>query len=103
MKLKQSAVLNSVVAGAAISMAEAGFLPNMQVVAILASPAAAFVGSAIVQTSVDGTTWTTAPGATAVTAGGVSIQAVTVAQFVRLNMTAFTSGSLQLTLLSDID
>ncbi len=102
MKFKQSALLASVVAGATISTTEAGFLPGMQVPVVLGSPGGAFVGSAIVQTSQNGTTWATATGAVAVTAGGVNIQNITLAQFVRLNCTAYTSGNIQATFLSDI-
>lgn len=102
MKVKQSALLASVVAGATINTREAGFLPGMQVPVVLGSPGGAFVGSAVVQTSQDGTTWATATGATAVTAGGVNIQVITLAQFVRLNCTAYTSGNIQATFLSDI-
>ena len=103
MKIKQSAVLSSVVAGATINTTESGFLPGMQVAAIIGSPGGAFVGSAQLQTSQDGTTWTNATGSSAVTSGGLNIQTITLAQFIRLNMTAFTSGNLQATLLGDID
>jgi hypothetical protein len=103
MKIKKSTVLSSVAASTAIATAEAGFLPGMEVAALIAAPTnTPFVGSCVVQTSADGTTWATAPGATAVTSAGVNIQSVVLAQFVRLNCTAFTSGSVQLTLLSDI-
>lgn len=103
MKVKQSAVLASVVAGAAINTREAGFLPGMQVPVSFASPGGSFVGSAILQTSEDGTTWGTATGAAAVTTlGGGQIQVITLKQYLRLNMTAFTSGNLQATILSDI-
>jgi len=103
MRLKQSAVLASVVAGATINTLEAGFLPGMAVVGILGSPSGAFVGSAILQSSVDGTTWATASGATAVTGPGVNIQSIVLAQYLRLNCTAYTSGGIQASLLSDID
>jgi len=102
MKIKQSALLASVVAGATISTQEAGFLPGMVVPVILGAPGGAFVGSAVVQTSEDGTTWGTGTGAVAVTAGGVNIQSVTLKQYTRLNCTAYTSGGIQATFLSDI-
>jgi len=103
MKIKQTAVLASVVAGATISTTEAGFLPGMIVPVQYASPAGSFVGSAVIQTSEDGTTWATATGASAITAvGGGVIHMVTLKQFIRLNMTAFTSGNLQASILSDI-
>lgn len=103
MKIKQSAALASVVAGATLTTTEAGALPGIVGTVVLHSPAGAFVGSAIVQTSQDGTTWATGSGAVAVTTGGVSIQPVVLAQFLRLNCTAYTSGNIQMTLLADID
>jgi tryptophan synthase alpha subunit len=103
MLLKQSAVLGSVVAGATISTQEMGFLPGMKVAAVIGSPAGAIVGSAIVQTSEDGTTWGTATGASAVTTAGLNIQEITLKQFLRFNMTAWTSGNLQATFLSGLD
>jgi hypothetical protein len=103
MKVKQSAILAAVAAGATISTREAGFLPGMIVPVVYASPAGSFVGSAIIQTSEDGTTWGTGAGASAITQpGGGVIHMVTLKQFIRLNMTAFTSGNLQASILSDI-
>lgn len=103
MKIKQTAVQAAIAAGAAINTREAGFLPGMQVPVIFASPAGSFVGSAILETSENGTTWATATGAAAVAvAGGGIIQVIMLRQFARLNMTAFTSGNLQATFLSDI-
>lgn len=102
LRVKQSAVLSSVVAGATINTEEAGFLPGMEVLAFIGSPGAAFVGSAIVQTSEDGTTWGTATGAVAATDAGLDIQVITLKQKLRFNMTAFTSGSLQVTFVSEI-
>lgn len=101
MKVKQSTVLSSVAASAGIAMNEAGFLPGMPAVAFLNTPAGSFVGSAIIQTSEDNVTWANAAGASAVTSGG-AIQNITLKQYVRLNCTAFTSGSIQLSLLSNV-
>jgi len=103
MKLKQTALLAALAAGATITTMEAGFLPGMTVAAILHSPAGAFVGSAQVQTSQDNVTWVNATGSTAVTAGGTDIQLITLAQYVRLNVTAYTSGGIKATFLSDIN
>lgn len=101
MKQKITAVLSSVVAGASIATIEAGFLPGVPVVADLFAPTStAFVGSAIWQTSPDGTTWTNTGVAFT---GGFSPQTITLSNFVRLNVTAFTSGSVQGRLISDID
>lgn len=103
MKIKQSAILSSAVAGATINTSEAGFLPGMQVAAIIGSPGGAFSGTARLQTSQDGSAWSNAVGSADVTAGGVNVQVITLAQFVRLNVSAYTSGNIQATLLSDID
>ena len=102
MKTKISAALTSAVAGATINTTEAGFLPGMKVVADLFAPTGAFSGTAKWQVSVDGTTWTD-PGANFVTtAGGLWVQEITLQNFARINCTAFTSGSVQGRLLSDI-
>lgn len=101
MKVLQSTVLASAVASAAIATKEAGFLPGMPAVAFLHSPGGAFAGTAVVQTSEDGTTWATAEGASAVTAPG-AIQNIKLKQFVRLNCSAFTSGGIQLSVLSNV-
>jgi len=102
MKQKLTAVLSSVVAGATINTQEAGYLPGMQVVADMFAPAGAFSGSAKWQTSVDGTTWADAGSAFTTTTGGYNPQTITLAQFLRLNCTNFTSGSVQGRILSDI-
>lgn len=101
MKQKITAVLASVVAGATINTQESGLLPGMQVVADLFAPTStAFVGSAQWQTSVDGTTFTNVGSAFT---GGFLPQSIILAQYIRLNVTAFTSGSVQGRILSDID
>jgi hypothetical protein len=101
-KTKQSAILAALAAGATITTQEAGFLPGMTVPAIIGSPGGAFVGSAILQTSEDGSTWGTASGASAVTGAGLNIQSVVLKQYIRLNVIAYTSGNIQATLLSDV-
>lgn len=103
MKIKQSAILAAFAAGATINTSEAGLLPGMIVPVVIGSPGAAFVGSAIIQTSEDGSTWGTGSGAVAVTGPGLNIQQVTLKQYIRLNVTAYTSGNIQATILSDID
>jgi hypothetical protein len=102
MKVLQSAVLSSVASDDAISTEVAGFLPGMQVPAFLTSPSADFAGSAIIQTSEDGSTWGTATGAVAKTTDGTEIQVITLKQYVRLNVTARSAGSVQMTLLSNV-
>lgn len=102
MKIKQSAILAALAAGATINTTESGFLPGMTVPVFIGSPGGAFVGSAIVQSSVDGTNWVTASGAVAVTSAGLNVQPIVLAQFIRLNVTAYTSGNIQATLVGDI-
>jgi hypothetical protein len=101
-KVLQTAILSAVAAGATIETNKAGFLPGMTVPVIIGSPDAAFAGSAVVQTSEDGSTWGTASGAVAVTTAGLAIQQIVLKQYVRLNVTARTAGSVQATLLSDV-
>lgn len=101
MKVLQSTVLSAAAASATIPTKEAGFLPGMPAVAFLNSPGAALVGSAVIQTSEDGVTWATAEGASAVSGPG-AIQNIKLKQFVRLNCTAFTSGTIQMSLLSNV-
>lgn len=102
MKQKLTAVLSSAAAGTAINTMEAGYLPGMQVVADMFAPSGAFSGSAKWQTSVDGSTWTDAGSAFTTTGGGISAQTITLAQYLRLNCTSYTSGSVQGRILSDI-
>lgn len=101
MKVLQSTALSSAAASAAIATKESGFLPGMPAVAFLHSPAGAFAGTAVVQTSEDGSAWATAEGAAAVSAPG-AIQNIKLKQFVRLNVSAFTSGNIQLSVLSNV-
>ena len=102
MAFKQSAILAAMAAGATINTNESGFCPGMKVVADIGSPSNAFVGSAIVQTSEDGTTWGTGTGAVAVTGPGTNIQEITLKQYLRLNVTAYTSGNIQASFFSDL-
>jgi hypothetical protein len=102
MKQKITAVLSSAANGATINTAEAGFLPGMQVVADIFVPAGAFVGTAKWQTSVDGSTWADAGSSFASTGDGFNTQTLTLAQYIRLVVSAYTSGSVQGRILSDI-
>lgn len=102
MKIKQTAVLAALAAGATINTEEAGFMPGAQVAALVYSPSGAFVGSGVIETSEDGTTWATATGAAARTAPALDVQVITLKQKIRLNITAYTSGDLRATFLSDI-
>lgn len=93
-----TAAVTSAAASAAITCNTAGFLPGQKVIAVIGGTnGAAFSGTAVVQTSDDGTTWGTADGAVALvtTTGAPTIQEITLKSYVRLNVSAFTSGSAQ--------
>lgn len=100
MQMKQTAVLSAVAPSTAITTKESSFQSGTKVVAIANGVTAAFVGSAQWQTSVDGTTWVNQ--GVAFTGGLVNIQNITLTENVRLNVTAYTSGGIQGTLVSDI-
>lgn len=68
-------------------------------VAIMHSPAGAFVGTAKVEASDDGATWVDAVAAQAMTGPGVYIVPVLGARQYRVNVTAYTSGSISASLL----
>lgn len=91
----------SVAAGTSFPTAGSGFLPGESVKAEIFAPTGAYVGSARIQTSVDGTTWVDV-GPAAHTTPGYNTFMITLTNFVRLNGTAFTSGSLKAILFNDI-
>lgn len=93
MRVTPIATLAAVAAGATITTQSAGLLPGEAVPVLLSSPSGAFVGSAQLQTSVDGTAFTNV--GTAVTSAGTDIQVITLSNFIRLNCTAFTSGNIK--------
>ena len=68
-------------------------------VAIVHSPGGAFIGTAKVEASDDGTTWVDALATQAMAAPGVNIQPIVGAKQYRVNVTAYTSGSISATLL----
>ena len=100
MDMKQTAAITSVAASTSISTRQSGFMAGTKGIAIANGVTAAFVGSAIWQTSPDGTTWTNQ--GVAFTGGLVNIQQITLSEFLRLNVTAYTSGGIQGTVLGDI-
>lgn len=101
MRMLDLGTLAAVAAGTSIATTGLGFLPGESVKAEIFSPGGAFVGSARMQTSVDGTTWTDVGPAVHTTAGYNTFM-ITLANFIRLNMTAFTSGSLKAVVINDI-
>jgi len=68
-------------------------------VAIVHSPGGAFIGTAKVESSDDGATWVDAVAAQAMAAPGVGITAIIGAKQYRVNVTAYTSGSVSATLI----
>lgn len=92
--------LSALGAGASVSTQSAGLLPGETVPVILSSPGGAFAGTAQLQTSVDGTTWTNV--GPSVTTAGTDVAAVTLSNFIRLNVSAFTSGSVKAVALNDL-
>lgn len=100
MRVVPIATLAAVAAGATVTTQSAGMLPGEVVPVLIHSPGGAFVGSAQLQTSPDGTAWTNV--GTAHTSAGTSVQAITLSNYLRLNCTAFTSGSITATALNDL-
>lgn len=99
MRLLDLGTLSAVAAGTSFSTAGLGFLPGDTVVAEIFSPGGAFSGSAQVQTSPDGTTWTNV--GSAVTAGADKFL-IQLSNFVRMNCTARSAGSVKGVLVSII-
>ncbi len=102
MKQKIVAPLTSATASPSIAIAESGFLTGMQVVADVFAPTGAFAGTAQWQVSEDNTNWTNVGTSVVLTTGGFNTQTIPLKQFARLNVSAFTSGSVAGRLLSDI-
>lgn len=102
MKSKITTIVSSAAASDAISTQDAGFLPGMEVDVEAFAPVGAFSGTARWQTSQDGTSWTDAGANWVTTAGGLNVQKITLAQYLRLNCSAFTSGSVQGRALSNV-
>jgi hypothetical protein len=92
--------LASVAAGTSFPTRGLGFLPGEQVLANFFSvAAAAFVGSAQIQTSPDNTNWTNVGSAFI---GSADQQAITLSNYVRLNCTVRSAGSVKATLQNEI-
>lgn len=100
MRVTAIASLSAVAAGATVTTQSAGMLPGEVVPVLLSSPDGAFAGSAQLQTSPDGTTWTNV--GTAVTTAGTQIQAITLSNYLRLNCTARTAGTVAAVALNDL-
>lgn len=99
MRFLDLGTLAAVAAGTAATTQGLGFLPGDVVVARIFSPGGAFAGSAQIQTSPDNSTWTNV--GSAVT-GGCDEFTITLSNYVRLNCTVRTAGSVKATLTNDI-
>ena len=103
MRQKITTEITAAAASTAISTLEAGFLPGVDVIADIFAPLGAFAGTARWQTSPDNVTWSNVGVDVVLTTGGFNTQTIRLAQWVRLNVSAFTSGRVGGRLLSDID
>lgn len=101
MRMLDLGTLAAVAAGATFSTTGLGFLPGESVKAEIFSPNGAFVGTARIQTSVDGTVWTDVGPANHTTPGYNTFMIV-LSNFIRLNCTAFTSGNVKAAAINDI-
>lgn len=100
MRMLDLGTLAAVAAGTSFPTNGLGFLPGESVKAEIFSPGGAAVGSAQIQTSPDGTNWTNV--GTAHANGGYNTFMITLSNFIRLNMTAFTSGNIKAVVINDI-
>jgi hypothetical protein len=93
--------VGSAAAGTAVaSPQEVGQAPGRDAVAVIHSPGGAFVGTVKLQTSDDNSSWADAATAQAMTGPGIAFIAHAAARFYRLNVTAWTSGSISATVIS---
>lgn len=93
MKTTEIGTSNSVAVGAAVEMGTTPFPVGGRAVLVMYSKGAAYVGAAKVQVSDDNSTWTDLAGAS-LSALGMVLMDVTVAKYMRINGTAWTSGSI---------
>lgn len=100
MKQRVTAILSAVAPSAAIKADGGGFMGGKDVIANVNAVSAVFVGSCQWQTSPDLTVWTNV--GTAFTGGLFNTQTLVLGEFNRLNVTAFTSGTIIGALVSDI-
>lgn len=101
MRQKLTTALSSVTSSPGIKSDGEGYLSNVGVVAdIYSTGAAAFVGSCQWQTSPDNVTFSNT--GVAFTGGTFNTQNITLNEYVRLNVTAYTSGTIQGRYFTDI-
>lgn len=100
MRILDLGTLAAVASGTSFPTRGLGFLPGEPAVVNFASvAAAAFAGSAQVQTSPDNTNWTNVGSAFV---GSADTQQITLSNYVRLNCTARSAGSVKATLVNEI-
>ena len=100
MRIVPIGTLAALAAGATVNTQSAGLLPGETVPILLSSPSGAFVGTASLQTSVDGTTFTNV--GPSVTSAGTQLAAVRLENFIRLNVSAYTSGNVSAVAFNDL-
>ena len=100
MRIATIGSLAAVSSSASLATQGLGLLPGEIIPVLLSSPDGLFAGSAQVQTSVDGTVWNNA--GVAHTSVGAQIVSVTLQNFIRLNCTARTAGTVAAVGLNDI-
>lgn len=88
----------SVAAGSTITNNTSPFMEGASVVVMAHALTGAFTGSAKLQESDDGTTWSDISGAVAADAG-VDFFQITLKKYIRINCTAYTSGGVSFTML----
>lgn len=100
MEFKEIGTGTAVAAGSTITNNISPFAEGQRVLAAAHSKGGAFVGSATLQDSDNGTTWTDIAGAVAADAGTKFFN-ITLKKYIRINTTAFTSGSVSFSLLGE--
>lgn len=97
METKLIGTATAVAAGSTINNDTSPFMIGQKVTVMAHALTGAFVGSATLQESDNGTTWTDIAGAVTADAG-TKFFTVTLKKHIRSNCTAFTSGSASFTL-----
>lgn len=91
--LVELGALSSVAAGSTVTTQGSQCLPGSRAIARIFSTDGAFAGSAQIQTSPDGTTWTNV--GRALTSAGSDHFNITLSSYVRLNCTARSAGTVR--------
>jgi hypothetical protein len=100
MRMIELGLLSAVASGTSFPTMGLGFLPGENAKVEIFSPTGDFAGSAQVQTSVDNVTWNNV--GTAHTNAGYNTFMIGLQNYVRLNATARTAGSVKAVVVQDI-